>query len=58
MDSVAYVAESANFDFSGFYSMIPNNQIANQGVLALGIQVCCAKPVSGGYFSNIAGGAF
>lgn len=53
-----YIAESANFNFSGFYSMIPNNQVASQGVLALGIQAICAKPVSGGLFTTIAGGAF
>lgn len=53
-----YIAESANFNFSGFYSMIPNNQVASQGVLALGLNLVCAKPVSGGYFTGLTGAAF
>lgn len=53
-----YIAESANFAFSGFYSLIPNNILGQVGVLALGMQLTCAKPSSGGYYNGLTGGAF
>jgi hypothetical protein len=53
-----YISEDANFAWSGFYSMIPNLQIASVGVLIIGLSLVCTKPVSGMQLSNVIGGAF
>lgn len=53
-----YISEDANFAFSGFQSLIPNNQIASVGVLITLMALACTKPVSGLQASNITGGAF
>jgi hypothetical protein len=53
-----YLSEDANFAFSGFYSMIPNMQMANVGVLIAAMALVCTKPVSGRQLSAIQGGAF
>ena len=54
----AYVSEDAPFAFSGFYSSIPNLQVANVGVVIIAMQTVCTKPSSGAQIYNIAGGAF
>lgn len=53
-----YISEDANFAFSGFHSLIPNNQIASVGVVIAMMALVCTKPVSGGQFSNITGAGF
>jgi len=53
-----YLSEDAPFAFSGFYSAIPNMQIANVGVLIVVFNVICAKPGSGAQVTGITGGAF
>ncbi len=53
-----YISEDANFAFSGFQSMIANNQIASVGVVISGMSTVCTKPVSGMRLSTVAGGAF
>lgn len=53
-----YLSEDAPFAFSGFYSTIPNLQIANIGVLVTALQTICTKPVSGMQVTGITGGAF
>ena len=53
-----YISEDANFAWSGFYSMIPNMQMASVGVLITGMSLVCTKPVSGMQLSNVTGGAF
>lgn len=53
-----YISEDANFAFSGFQSLIPNNQIASTGVLISLMATACTKPVSGSRLTAITGGAF
>lgn len=53
-----YLSEDAPFAFSGFYSMIPNLQMANVGVLITAMDVVCTKPVSGMRISGITGSSF
>lgn len=53
-----YVSEDANFAWSGFHSLIPNNQLANVGVVVIGMALVCTKPVSGMQLSTVAGAAF
>jgi hypothetical protein len=53
-----YISEDANFAWSGFYSMIPNMQMASVGVLIIGLSLVCTKPVSGMALTNVTGGAF
>jgi hypothetical protein len=53
-----YVSEDANFAWSGYHSLIPNNQLANVGVVVIGMALVGTKPVSGMQCSNVAGGAF
>lgn len=53
-----YMSEDAPFAFSGFYSAIPNLQIANIGVVIVAFDVCCTKPVSGMRITGISGGSF
>jgi len=53
-----YVSEDANFAWSGFHSLIPNNQLANVGVVVIGMALVCTKPVSGMQLSAVAGAAF
>ena len=53
-----YISEDANFAFSGFHSLIPNNQIANVGVVITMMALVCTKPVSGLQANNITGAAF
>ncbi len=53
-----YISEDAAFEFSGFYSSIPNLQIANIGVLLLAFNMVCTKPSSGGQITGITGQPF
>ena len=53
-----YMSEDAPFAFSGFYSSIPNLQIANIGVVIVVFDVVCTKPVSGMRITGITGSAF
>ncbi len=53
-----YMSEDAPFAFSGFYSSIPNLQIANIGVVIVAWNVVCTKPISGLRLTGITGAAF
>ena len=53
-----YMSEDAPFAFSGFYSAIPNLQIANIGVVIVAFDVVCTKPISGMHITGITGGSF
>jgi hypothetical protein len=53
-----YLSEDAPFAFSGFYSSIPNLQIANIGVVIVALNLICTKPVSGMRITGITGAAF
>ena len=53
-----YLSEDAPFAFSGFYSAIPNLQIANIGVVIVAFNVVCSKPSSGMKLTGITGAAF
>jgi hypothetical protein len=53
-----YMSEDAPFAFSGFYSAIPNLQIANIGVVIVAFNVICSKPISGMQITGITGAAF
>ena len=53
-----YISEDAPFAFSGFYSAIPNLQIANIGVLIVAFNVLVSKPAAQMRLSGITGGAF
>jgi hypothetical protein len=53
-----YVSEDAQWDFSGFYSLIPLGMIAQVGVCLTGYNVVCSKPVSGLQVTGITGQPF
>jgi hypothetical protein len=53
-----YISEDANFAFSGWHSLIPNNQIANVGAIMTAMALVCTKPVSGLQLSNVQGASF
>jgi len=53
-----YMSEDAPFAFSGFYSAIPNLQIANIGVVIVAFDICCTKPISGMRITGLTGAAF
>src|SRR5262249_28435035 len=53
-----YLSEDANFDFSGFCSLVPLGQIGQQGIVVCGYDVISAKSSSGAWLYNIPGGAF
>ena len=53
-----YMSEDAPFAFSGFYSAIPNLQIANIGVVIVAFDVVCTKPISGMKITGITGASF
>lgn len=53
-----YISEDANFAFSGFHSLIPNNQIANVGVVITMMALVCSKPVSGAQWNDVTGAGF
>jgi len=49
-----YLSEDAAFDFSGFYSLVPLNQIGQQGVMVTGYNIITAKPVANAVVTNFA----
>lgn len=53
-----YISDDARFEFSGFYSAIPNLQIANIGVMIVALQTLSVKPGSGRKITGITGAAF
>lgn len=53
-----FLSEDANFAFSGFHSLIPNNQIASVGVMISLMSLVCSKPKSGMALTNVTGAAF
>ena len=53
-----YLSEDAAFDFSGFYSLVPLNQIGQQGVCVLGYQIACSKPSANAIVTGFGGAAF
>jgi hypothetical protein len=53
-----YVSEDAQFDFDGFYSLIPLGQFAKVGVEYCGYNVVCSKPSSGMAITGITGQPF
>ena len=53
-----YLSTDAPFAFSGFYSAIPNLQIANIGVVIVAFDICCTKPIANMRVTGISGGAF
>lgn len=53
-----FVSEDAQWDFSGFYSLIPLGMIAQVGVALTGYNVICTKPVSGMQVTGITGQPF
>jgi hypothetical protein len=53
-----YVAEDLFFEFSGFKSLIPLNQIGQQGVIVSGYDPISVKSSSGAWCYNLPGAAF
>jgi len=53
-----YLSEDAPFAFSGFYSAIPFFQIAQVGVMIVGLQLVTSKPVANALVTGVTGGAF
>lgn len=53
-----FLSEDANFAFSGFHSLIPNNQIASVGVMISLMALVCTKPKSGMALTTVAGASF
>ena len=49
-----YVSEDAAFDFSGFYSLVPLNQIGQQGVCIFGYNIVTSKPVANAWITGFA----
>jgi len=53
-----YIAEDAAFDFTGFYSLVPLNQIGQQGVVIFGYNIVTSKPSANAVVTGIGGGAY
>jgi hypothetical protein len=53
-----YISEDAALDFSGFYSLVPLNQIGQQGVVVLGYNLVSSKSSSGAFVYGFGGGAY
>jgi hypothetical protein len=51
------VHEDANFAWTGWYSTIPQGQIASVGLSLTALNLVCSKPSTGTYISGITGGA-
>jgi hypothetical protein len=56
--STFFIDENAALEFSGFYSLVPLNQIGQQGVTVLGYNFISAKSSSGAWVYGFGGGAF
>lgn len=52
------ISEDAQWDFTGFYSLVPLGQLAQVGVAYTGYNVISTKPKSGARFTGITGAAF
>ena len=50
-----YISEDAAMDFSGFYSLVPLNQIGQQGVMVLGYNLISSKSSSGAWVYGFGG---
>ena len=53
-----YISEDAAFEFTGFHSLVPLNQIGQQGVVIFGYNIVTSKPSANAWITNIGGGAF
>ena len=53
-----YLSEDAALDFSGFYSLVPFNQIGQQGVCVLGYNFITAKSISGAWVYGFGGNSY
>jgi hypothetical protein len=53
-----HISEDAQWDFTGFYSLVPLGQLAMVGVSYTGYNVICTKPSSGMRLSGITGAPF
>jgi hypothetical protein len=53
-----YLSEDAPFIFSGFYSAIPVMQLAQIGLMVVGYNILCAKPLANASIFNMANGGF
>jgi hypothetical protein len=53
-----FISEDAQFDFTGFYSLVPLGQLAVVGVAYTGYNVLASKPSSGATFTGITGAPF
>ncbi len=53
-----HISEDAQFDFTGFYSLVPLGQVAQVGVAYTGYNVICSKPASGAVLTGITGAPF
>ena len=50
------VHEDANFSWTGWYSTIPQGQIASVGLTLTALNLVCSKPKTGFYMNGITGG--
>lgn len=53
-----HISEDAQWDFTGFYSLVPLGQLAMVGVAYTGYNAVCTKPSSGARLSGITGAPF
>ncbi len=53
-----YISEDANLDFSGFYSLVPLNQMGQQGIVVLGYNFISAKSSSGAWVYGFGGNSW
>jgi len=53
-----FLSADAAFDFSGFYSLVPVNQIGQQGIVIVGYDVVSTKSVSGAFIYGFGGNAY
>jgi hypothetical protein len=53
-----YISEDAQWDFTGFYSLVPLGQLALVGVVYVGYNTVTTKPSSGAIFTGLTGAAF
>jgi hypothetical protein len=51
------IHEDANFAWTGWYSTIPQGQIASVGLSLTALNLVCSKPSTGFYMTGITGGA-
>jgi hypothetical protein len=53
-----HISEDAQFDFTGFHTLVPLGQLAQVGVAYTGYNVICSKPSSGATLTGITGAPF